>query len=429
MDTITRTFPINLTSDYTPNSIIELCHFRDMTFDADERVAVYLEAFFCNLNLKSFNLGVIPDFDGDESEAEKMAKFSATEAKSQKVWLRILTRKNNAGNWQEKAEIILVNRGRKDYFDLLQPYLAKNQVRIFEKNDALAIQLIDYGNGLLTPVDSLGIEAAFTVTISKKNDVEELENRLATLELAINGRLTNINSNHFLGREINQGVVTQIPFTRFATQANIDQAIMDLVGGSPGALNTLMELATALNNDANFSASVTNQLSQKAPINNPNFTGLINTNGQIQFPSVQTPSSNSRVLDDFEEGTFSPRIIGMTTEGVGTYQSIVGNFSKIGRLVTFEIFLEWINHSGTGSARIIGLPYIPHINTYSSLRVWHRNFTLLTGYVMQGYLTTINNRGDIILQQIATGGGETNTFVSLDTAAGIMVSGSYLSVN
>ena len=145
MDTVTRTFPINLTSSYTPGSTIELCHFRDMSFDNDERVGVYLEAFFCNLNLKSFNLGKVPDFDGSESEAEKMAKFNATEAQSQKMGMRILTRKNNAGDWLEKAEIILVNRGRKDYFDLLQPYLAKNQVRVLEKNDALGIQLIDYG--------------------------------------------------------------------------------------------------------------------------------------------------------------------------------------------------------------------------------------------------------------------------------------------
>jgi hypothetical protein len=153
-----------------------------MSFDVDERVAIYLEAFFCNLNLKSFNLGVIPDFDGSESEIEKMAKFNAAEAKSQKVGLRILTRKNNIGDWQERAEIILVNRGRKDYFDLLQPYLAKNQVRIFEKNDALAVQLIDYNNGLLKPTDSLGIETAFTITIAKKNSLEAFEARLSALE-------------------------------------------------------------------------------------------------------------------------------------------------------------------------------------------------------------------------------------------------------
>jgi len=274
MDTVTRTFPINLTSSYTSDSIIELCHFRDMVFDTDERVGIYLEAFFCNLNLKSFNLGLIANFEGSESEAEKMAKFSAAEAKSQKIGLRILTRKNNIGDWQEKAEIILVNRGRKDYFDLLQPYLAKNQVRIFEKNDALAIQLIDYGNGLLTPIDSLGIEAAFTITIAKKNDIEALQTRISALELALEGKLINLPSNSLLGRNTNTGVVEIISQTKFATPTMLDQAIIDLVGGAPGALNTLIELAAALNNDANFAATITNQLTLKAPLASPTFSGF-----------------------------------------------------------------------------------------------------------------------------------------------------------
>jgi len=285
MDTVTRTFPIDLSSSYTPNSIIELCHFRDMAFDVDERVAIYLEAFFCNLSLKSFNLGVVANFDGDESEGEKMAKFTAAEAKSQKVGLRVLTRKNNIGDWQERAEIILVNRGRKDYFDLLQPYLAKNQVRIFEKNDALAIQLIDYGNGLLTPIDSLGIEAAFTITIAKKNNLEAFEARLASLELAIKDRINNIPSNSLLGRNTGAGVAEVISQSKFATPAMIDQAIIDLVGGAPGALNTLIELASALNNDANFGATVTNALATKV-----SKTGDETINGVKNFTSaIKTP--------------------------------------------------------------------------------------------------------------------------------------------
>jgi len=292
MDTVTRTFPIDLTSDYTPNSIIELCHFRDMIFDVDERVAVYLESFFCNLSLKSFNLGVIAEFDGDESEAQKMAKFSAAEAKSQKLGLRILTRKNNIGNWRERAEIILVNRGRKDYFDLLQPYLAKNQVRIFEKNDALAIQLIDYGNGLLKTTDSLGLEVAFTITIAKKNSLEAFEGRLSTLELAIEGRISNIPSNSLLGRNADTGVVEIISQSKFATPTMIDQAIIDLVGGAPGALNTLIELAAALNNDANFGSNIINLLATKAPIANPAFTGDATVNGLSIFLKSNTHGGN-----------------------------------------------------------------------------------------------------------------------------------------
>jgi hypothetical protein len=49
-----------------------------------------------------------------------------------------------------------------------------------------------------------------------------------------------------------------------ATPADIDTAINNLVGGAPGNLNTLNELATALADDANFAATVTNLLAQKA---------------------------------------------------------------------------------------------------------------------------------------------------------------------
>lgn len=278
MDTITRTFPIKLTSAYTAGSIVEFCHFRDMLFDADERVSVYLESFFCNLNLKSFLLGVIAEFDGDESEAEKMAKFTVAESRSQKLGLRILNRKNNTGDWEEIAEIIFVNRGRKDYFDLLQPYLAKNQVAILEKNDALAIQLIDYGNGLLKEGDSLRIVSGVTITISKKNDVEALQARISALELALEGKLTNLPSNSLLGRDVNTGVVEVISQAKFATPAQIDQAIINLVGGAPGALNTLIELASALNNDANFASTITNQLALKA-----NASELVNYISKSQY--------------------------------------------------------------------------------------------------------------------------------------------------
>jgi hypothetical protein len=284
MDTITRTFPLTLTSIST-TAIVEFCHFRNMTFDSDERVGIYLEAWMCNLSLKSFALGHIPEFDGSESEIEKMSKFNAAEAKSQKVGLRILDRKDNAGDWQEKAEIILINRGRKDYFDLLQPYLAKNTVRILEKNDALAVQLIDYGHGLLKVDDSVGIELGITITISQKKNRDIFNARLAALELALENRLINVPANSLLGRDTTTGTIQTISQSRFATPAQIEQAIVDLVGGAPGALNTLIELARALNNDANFGTTVINALATKVGI-----TGDETINGVKTFASaIKTP--------------------------------------------------------------------------------------------------------------------------------------------
>ncbi|MGB7712007.1 MAG: hypothetical protein WBL95_21145 [Microcoleus sp.] len=169
MDTITKTFSKTLNTSYTENSIIELVHFRDMVFD-DERVGCYLESFFTSLNLSSFKLAALPNLEGYETDLEKDVIFKKTEATSEKLGLRILERKNNIGDWSECTEVMFLNRGRKDYFDLMTPYLAIAQVRLLERNDALAIQLVDYGNGLLWDTDFIKITATATVTIPKKND-------------------------------------------------------------------------------------------------------------------------------------------------------------------------------------------------------------------------------------------------------------------
>ena len=51
--------------------------------------------------------------------------------------------------------------------------------------------------------------------------------------------------------------------TQLATTAFVAAAVAAVVNGSPGALDTLNELAAALGNDANFSATVTNSLAGK----------------------------------------------------------------------------------------------------------------------------------------------------------------------
>lgn len=51
--------------------------------------------------------------------------------------------------------------------------------------------------------------------------------------------------------------------TQLATTAFVAAAVSALINGSPGALDTLNELAAALGNDANFSSTVTNALAGK----------------------------------------------------------------------------------------------------------------------------------------------------------------------
>jgi len=63
--------------------------------------------------------------------------------------------------------------------------------------------------------------------------------------------------------------------TKVATTAYTDTAVSNLVDSSPGALNTLNELAAAINDDASFSTTMTNNLATKMPLAGGEFTGNV----------------------------------------------------------------------------------------------------------------------------------------------------------
>ena len=63
--------------------------------------------------------------------------------------------------------------------------------------------------------------------------------------------------------------------TKVATTAYTDTAVSNLVDSSPGALNTLNELAAAINDDANFSTTITNNIATKMPLSGGTFTGNV----------------------------------------------------------------------------------------------------------------------------------------------------------
>lgn len=61
---------------------------------------------------------------------------------------------------------------------------------------------------------------------------------------------------------------------QLANTAFVQAAVTALIGGAPGALDTLKELADAINDDASFAASVTTALGLKAPLASPGFSGV-----------------------------------------------------------------------------------------------------------------------------------------------------------
>ena len=71
-------------------------------------------------------------------------------------------------------------------------------------------------------------------------------------------------------------------------------------------------------------------------------------------------SSSAHLLDDYEEGTWTPVFAGNTTSGTYTYTTQLGRYTKIGNTVTVHGTLQDINtvSGGTGPIRIRGLPFV-----------------------------------------------------------------------
>ncbi|EOK5831942.1 phage tail protein [Escherichia coli] len=61
--------------------------------------------------------------------------------------------------------------------------------------------------------------------------------------------------------------------TQIATTAFVQAALLALINGAPATLDTLKEIAAAINNDPKFSTTINNVLALKAPLSSPALTG------------------------------------------------------------------------------------------------------------------------------------------------------------
>jgi len=78
--------------------------------------------------------------------------------------------------------------------------------------------------------------------------------------------------------------------TQIATTAYVQTELTDLIGGAPGALDTLNELAAALSNDASYSTTITTALATKLPLAGGTMTGAI-AMGTNKITGLGNPTS------------------------------------------------------------------------------------------------------------------------------------------
>lgn len=69
-------------------------------------------------------------------------------------------------------------------------------------------------------------------------------------------------------------------------------------------------------------------------------------------------SATSEVLSDYEAGTCALTIEGGSTSGTATYNLRSCSYTKIGRRVGVDAYVNWSGHTGTGSLNIGGLPFV-----------------------------------------------------------------------
>jgi len=82
--------------------------------------------------------------------------------------------------------------------------------------------------------------------------------------------------------------------TQLATTAFVNGEVAALVDSAPGTLDTLNELAAALNDDANFSTTVTNSIATKMPLAGGTFTGDVSFGDNVTSSNVQRSSRRQR---------------------------------------------------------------------------------------------------------------------------------------
>jgi hypothetical protein len=180
---------------------------------------------------------------------------------------------------------------------------------------------------------------------------------------------------------------------------------------STGTGNTVLSATPTLSGDVNLS---TGNL-------------VIGTAGKgIDFSVTSSGSGTmtSELLADYEEGTFLPTIIGLTTAGVGTYNQQTGAYTKVGRAVHFKLHIDLTAHTGTGNMEISGLPFTSASGTSTQNGIaigYFSRLTLTAGNVLMAAIVQSATTIELYQNQASSTAGS----VPMDTNFQVLISGTY----
>ena len=143
----------------------------------------------------------------------------------------------------------------------------------------------------------------------------------------------------------------------------------------------------------------------------------LQTSDGLTFPSSQISSADPNTLDDYEEGTWTPTVIGSTVAGTANYTIQAGTYIKIGRQVTAIGAISYASGTGTGDLQVAGIPFVTASTSNSFSYGSCLLDTITTAALNQATIGSNPSESIFRLKQFPIGGGVATTMAYDATGA------------
>ena len=160
------------------------------------------------------------------------------------------------------------------------------------------------------------------VGVEFSNEISSTEERKAATPLAVKtlhdlvDTKAPIDSPHLKGIPTAPTAEQGTNSTQIANAAFVKAAITALINGAPGTLDTLKEIAAAINNDPNFSTTINNALALKAPLASPALTGVPTA------PTAAQGTNNTQIATTAYVRAAISALVGSSPEALDTLNEL-----------------------------------------------------------------------------------------------------------
>ncbi|HIA3415700.1 TPA: tail fiber protein [Escherichia coli] len=160
------------------------------------------------------------------------------------------------------------------------------------------------------------------VGVEFSNEISSTEERKAATPLAVKtlhdlvDTKAPLDSPHLSGTPTSPTPEPGTNNTQIANAAFVYAAINALINGAPGTMDTLKEIAAAINNDPNYSTTINNALALKAPLASPALTGIPTA------PTAAQGTNNTQIATTAYVRATISALVGSSPEALDTLNEL-----------------------------------------------------------------------------------------------------------